>query len=241
MSNACPKCGIENQDGAVACIRCGVIFAKIKPDLSPIERVPIREQIANSPSQVVEPDNSFVVPKAVLLAAMAFYAFRLLSHPIASNFAGESFLHLVNLPFHEAGHVIFSPFGRLIQVMGGTLGQLLIPAIVCVSFFLRRDRYAAAVGLWWLGESMVDVAPYADDARAGQLPLLGGVTGSEVEDYHDWEVILGRLGILSWDHTVAKFFFIGGGLVMAAAIVLGLITICRPRLKKNGGNPSSSL
>ncbi len=239
MNDACPKCGSDNPEGAATCTRCGVIFAKIKPAPSPVERVPVRELIAEPQSPAVESGSSFVAVKAFFMAAMAFYTFRLLSHPIVSNFAGESFLHLVNLPFHEAGHVIFSPFGRLIQVMGGTLWQLLIPAIVGVSFFLRRDYFATSVGLWWLGESMVDVAPYADDARAGQLPLLGGVTGSEVEDYHDWEVILGKLGILSWDHTVARIFFIGGGLVMAAAIVLGLITIYRPWLKKNGGNPSS--
>jgi len=235
MGCACPKCGHENLEGAAICIRCGVIFAKIK-EVTPFEeQVPPRERAPEFPSPVIESNSSFLVAKAILLAAMAYYSFRLLVHPIASNFAGESFLHLVNLPFHEAGHVIFSPFGRLIQVMGGTLGQLLMPAIVTVSFFLRRDRYGSAVGLWWFGESMVDCAPYADDARAGQLPLLGGVTGSEVEDYHDWEVILGRLGILSWDHTVGRFFFVIGGLVMFSAIIYGGISLYQAKLNINAG------
>ncbi len=230
LNNECPKCGFGNTAEAAACGRCGVIFAKIRHEG---EKAPsITRQRAASPQ--AKPDVIVQLCRGLLLAAMAFYSFRLLSHPIASNFAGESFLHLVNLPFHEAGHVIFAPFGRLIQVMGGTLGQLLIPIIVASSFFFRRDYFATSVGLWWLGESMVDVAPYADDARAGQLPLLGGVTGSEVEDYHDWEVILGQLGILSRDHAVATSFFIVGGLVMACAIVLGCTTIRRRHLPRSG-------
>ncbi len=232
MSNECPKCGCLNPGEAASCARCGIIFAKIRPKPSPDERVPEKERLAKPSSPpVATGSSSFIAVKALFLAAMAFYSFRLLSHPIATNFAGESFLHLVNLPFHEAGHVIFAPFGRLIQVMGGTLGQLLIPAIVAASFFFRKDYFAASVGLWWLGESMVDVAPYANDARAGQLPLLGGVTGSEVEDYHDWEIILGRLGILSSDHTVALSFFIAGGLLLAGAIVVGCMTIYGPNRK----------
>jgi hypothetical protein len=33
--------------------------------------------------------------------------------------------------------------------------------------------------------------------------LLGGVTGQDAPDYHDWHNILDRLGILSWDHSIA--------------------------------------
>ena len=50
---------------------------------------------------------------------------------VDSNAAGESFLHLINLPFHEFGHVLFSPFGDYMRSLGGTLGQLLMPAICC--------------------------------------------------------------------------------------------------------------
>ncbi|GFO68340.1 hypothetical protein GMLC_19190 [Geomonas limicola] len=169
--------------------------------------------------------------RGAFLALLAYYTFRLLSHPIASNYLGESFLHLVILPFHEAGHVLFSPFGRFLQVAGGTLMQLVVPAAVAVSFLRRRDPFAAAIGLWWFGESLADVAPYVDDARAGQLMLLGGVTGSEVEDYHDWEVMLGRLGMLSWDHTLGRICFVAGGLAMVAALCVAAATVWRTARK----------
>ncbi|GFO61031.1 hypothetical protein GMST_33560 [Geomonas silvestris] len=177
---------------------------------------------------MVEPAGAGVTyARAAFLALLSYLTFRFLSHPIASNYVGESFLHLVLLPFHEAGHVLFSPFGRFLQVAGGTLMQLLVPAAVACSFLRRRDRFAAAAGFWWLGESLLDVAPYADDARAGQLMLLGGVTGSEVEDYHDWEVMLGRLNMLSWDHALARCFFVAGALVMVAALLFGVLATWR--------------
>jgi hypothetical protein len=90
----------------------------------------------------------------------------------------EIFLHLVNLPFHEAGHINFRTFAAFITLLGGTLGQLLMPSI-CMGVLLFNTRYpfGGPVALWWEGESFLDIAPYMFDARAGQLPLLGGDFG----------------------------------------------------------------
>lgn len=220
---ACPKCAAPSPAGTDICSHCGVIFAKVRAHGAgtPLggNEATVHPFVARGVSTLTLESYA----RAAFMVILGFYAFRLLSYSIASNYIGETFLHLVNLPFHEAGHILFSPFGRFIQVAGGTVLQLLVPAVVAISFFMRRDSYGAAVGIWWLGESMADVAPYADDARAGQLPLLGGVTGSEVEDYHDWEIMLGKLGLLSWDHAIGRFFFVVGGIVMTAAVVWGLI------------------
>jgi hypothetical protein len=113
------------------------------------------------------------------------------------------------------------------QILGGTLGQLLIPAIVGGTFIYQQQPYSASIGLWWLGESFMDIAPYIDDARAGQLMLLGGVTGSEVEDYHDWEGILSRLGIMPYDHALARFAFALGVVIMLSALCWGGYIIWR--------------
>jgi hypothetical protein len=162
-----------------------------------------------------------IAVKAFFLFGLAVWGLRLAGQPIVSNAVGESFLHLINLPFHEAGHIFFTPFGRFIQILGGTLGQLIIPAIVIGTFIRQRQPYSAAIGLWWLGESCMDTAPYIDDARAGQLMLVGGVTGSEVEDYHDWEGILSRLGMMQYDHALARVAFSIGILIMLAALCWG--------------------
>lgn len=126
-----------------------------------------------------------------------------------------SLMHSINLPFHEAGHLLFSPFGRLMHVLGGTLGQLLMPLIVMISFMIyQQDNFGSSVGLWWLAQSFMDCAPYINDARAGELILLGGTTGQETPEIHDWLNILGDLNLLAYDHFIAQLFDSIGILLM---------------------------
>lgn len=122
-------------------------------------------------------------------------------------------LDRVDLVFHEAGHVIFMPFGAFICLMGGTLMQLIAPAAFVVSFFLRRSYYSAAAVLFWLGQSLFNVAVYARDARSRALPLLTGD-----EDTHDWYNMLSELGLLQHDQAVGNAFSALGVLCLLAAV-----------------------
>jgi len=229
MTAACPKCGHPAAQGAETCQRCGVIFGRIRREGAGPEMAraasPAGAGSKETQGQLLAAKHGeqglVIALKAVFLLGLSVWGLRLASQPIVSNAVGESFLHLVNLPFHEAGHIFFTPFGRFIQILGGTLGQLLIPMVVTGTFIRQHQPYAASIGLWWLGESFMDIAPYIDDARAGQLMLVGGVTGSEVEDYHDWEGILSRLGMMSYDHALARVAFCLGFLVMLTAVCWG--------------------
>src|SRR6266540_4753312 len=167
--------------------------------------------------------NSFVFAGRVLVyGVLIFWGVKFIATPMETNYVGGHFMHLINLPFHEAGHLIFSPFGRFLTVLGGSLGQLLMP-LICLGAFLypNRNAFAASVALWWFAESLMDLAPYIGDARAGVLPLLGGVTGSEVEDYHDWEYLLKTLGWLSSDHKIAAAAYMTGRWLMMLAFLWG--------------------
>src|SRR5213083_3470699 len=125
-----------------------------------------------------------------------------------------NFLHLINLVFHEAGHVIFGFFGRFVAVLGGSVNQVLVPA-VCTGVFLARRQYgSAAVTLFWTGESLADVAVYVADGRAMALPLLADGL------IHDWNFILGRLGLLYAAESLGRLTFGLGALAMLAALGL---------------------
>jgi hypothetical protein len=224
----CPKCTFEQPDGATQCPRCGVIFAKLHPG----QPEPAHEKMhvftqggahmaGTAPDTSGSENRLQLAGRAFVWVALLIWGGTFIFTPISGEAFSDSYMHLVNLPFHEAGHVIFSPFGRFIQVLGGTLGQWLAPIAVTVAFLLKADRFAASVGLWWLGQSFMDIAPYMNDARAGQLMLIGGVTGSEVEDYHDWEIILTRLGLMQYDHVIARILFSCGILMMLAALAWG--------------------
>ena len=66
----------------------------------------------------------------------------------------------------------------------------------CVAVLVRnRDPFGAAIGLWFVGVSLLDVAPYMYDARDPQLMLLTGTTGENGP--HDWIYLFSSLGWLA--------------------------------------------
>ncbi|MGB5830704.1 MAG: zinc ribbon domain-containing protein [Thiohalocapsa sp.] len=181
------------------------------------------------PAPSVDRDPLTSGAKAALVGALGIWGLSLIVSSVASNAAGESFLHLINLPFHEAGHVIFRPLGAFMASLGGTLGQLLMPLVaMLVLLFKTRDPFGASVALWWFGENFLDIAPYINDARAGQLPLLGGNFGhSSPYGFHDWEYLLTETGLLHLDHSLAQASHLIGSLVMLLALVWGAVLVYR--------------
>lgn len=219
----CPKCGHEQPDGARACAVCGIIFAKYERYLARkvAAAVAQQEQLANIP--IPAPTNTlYFYARIAALLLIAGFSWQLIPASLASNAAGESFLHLINLPFHEAGHVVFRPFGSFITSLGGSLGQLLMPLVCLVVLrFKSHDAFGAAICLWWFGENFLDMAPYINDARSLTLPLIGGNTGySAPYGFHDWEYILTESGLLRFDHKIAVAAHAGGSAVMLFAIGL---------------------
>ena len=176
------------------------------------------------------------VARWVLILVLALFTWRFATSPLGAA-AVQSVLHLPNLVFHEAGHVLFLPFGRFMSVLGGSLLQVLVP-LLCAASFLRQhgNRFACAVCAWWSGQSLVDIAPYVADARALQLPLIGGRTGAEVEG-HDWEYLLTALGLLHWDVVIARLTHLAGSLVMAAALAWAIALVVRRRELETAGQP----
>lgn len=228
--NKCPKCGQTAEPSQEICPHCGIVFAKYFKYHGSTPQ-PKRQTIPSFGLQV-EPDagwlQTLLAHDTYRQSVTAFWG-RCLLLPIfliwswllmAGDAAETSFVHNVNLPFHEAGHIIFRPFGQFITSLGGTLGQLLMPAVCMVTLLVKtRDPYGAALALWWLGENFLDIAPYINDARAGQLPLLGGNFGeSSPYGFHDWEYILTESGLLRHDHLLARLSHLTGSLLMISAL-----------------------
>ena len=163
--------------------------------------------------------------RAVLVVLLARWTAIFLVWPMRQDTVGSSFLHTISLPFHEAGHIIFSPFGDLMGTLGGSLAQVLVPAICAIAFLTTSfDPFGAAVCAWWAGENLLDVAMYIDDARSLNLMLLGGHTGAEV-DGHDWEHILQSLGALHLDHRIAWTTHWTGAVLMIGALAAATLVI----------------
>ena len=248
MYQICPKCGYKREEDDTAsedqCPKCGIVFSKwlkmqLKP-LPPVDSAPSNTARFNvvraggwawlkSKLFHAEPDTDAITVYgrlAVLLVAVAWgMKFILADYAVLSAGSPEisdPIMSRVNLVFHEAGHVIFSPFGEVMAVLGGSIGQLLMPLIVCLAFLLRYNNpFGASIGLWWLGQSAMDLAPYIADARAKQMILLGGVTGRDSPGYHDWANILGRQGWMRYDHQIAAAVDFTGEALMVLSFVWG--------------------
>ena len=160
--------------------------------------------------------------RAVVFVVLVLLTTDLMFASIPELYPKTKFMHLVNLPFHEAGHIFFAPFGRLMRVFGGSLLQVLVPLIVMFVFlFKTRDPFGAAVALWWTAESLMDVAVYINDARAGELMLLGGSTGKTNPLFHDWRNLLLSLGWIRYDTVIAAYTFGVGKLLMLVSVFWG--------------------
>lgn len=115
-----------------------------------------------------------------------------------------------NLLFHEAGHPIVGLFSQRLETYGGTIGQLVFPVVLAVSFW-RKGQTLSFAGAWiWFFENWLNIARYLADARAQLLPLVGGGD-------HDWHRILTRWGLLESDITIAAALKILGWAGMFAA------------------------
>jgi len=163
-----------------------------------------------------------VAGRAVGLLLLLWVAFRVLGQGVTLAPGGPvTFLHGVNLVFHEAGHVIFGFFGRFVAVLGGSLNQVLIPAVCVIAFLHTRQRASAAVALFWTGQSLADVAVYAADGRAMALPLLAeGLI-------HDWNYLLGVTGLLHRAETIGRLMFGAGALLMLGALAFLALDLLR--------------
>jgi hypothetical protein len=228
----CPKCNFEQADQNTECINCRIVFEKYRKyqtassasKAADKENYSTRAWIANTLFYVKPNTNPLIFAGRILFfLVMLVWGLKFIFSPLETNYTGQSIWHLVNLPFHEAGHIIFKPLGRFMISLGGSLGQLLIPIICMITFLLKsRDTFAASFALWWTGQNFMDLAPYINDARSLSMPLLGGNTGrTSPYGFHDWEFILKETGLIRYDHVLATFSYKFGSIIMIISFAWG--------------------
>ena len=114
-----------------------------------------------------------------------------------------------NLLFHEAGHPVIGLFSSRLETYGGTIGQLVFPFVLAVSFWRKGHTLGFAAGCIWFFENWFNIARYMADARKLELPLVGGGD-------HDWNTIFTRWDLLQYDTRIAAAVRLIGWIGIAA-------------------------
>ncbi|MEX0776810.1 MAG: hypothetical protein WD042_13990 [Phycisphaeraceae bacterium] len=131
-----------------------------------------------------------------------------------------SVISWISVALHEAGHFITGVCLPLpVVVAAGTLFQWAAPLAVAAHFVRQRDWFAVSLSGVWLAISLYLSAPYIADARAQALPMARPF-GIDV-DIHDWDYMLGGLGLLRWDATLARAVALAAFVVMWTSILGG--------------------
>jgi hypothetical protein len=221
----CPKCQHEQAESE-SCNHCGIIFQKYFEHLERVEsekRTPLSKE--NDQELEKDDDGNSKLPnwKPVSTPAFVFLSALFLAHiiffpkePVLKDWAFlSSFIHSINLVFHEAGHVLFAIFGnQTLTILGGSLNQLLIPLIILITFFYKRDTAGTGFALFWFFGNFLDVGIYMADGRYLKLPLIGGL-GMEA---HDWRNLFNHFDLWSVDQLLSQIVFYSGwlGIIITA-------------------------
>lgn len=236
--SACPKCGYRRlpQDSQVLagiCPACGIAYQKwldrLRPKVSALTEpvaavqthafktigIKIRARLFETPDQT---DSLALSGRAGLYLLFFIWGWLFIIDGINWEGIGGSFLHNINLPFHEFGHVLFTPFGRFMSILGGSLFQVVMPLVLMVAFIVqRKDPFAASIMLWWSGQNFIDVAPYIADAPYRAIPLIRGLG----EDHHDWGNLLSMMGMVDSARAFALASFAMGVFLMLVSYAWG--------------------
>ncbi len=149
--------------------------------------------------------------RAALTIILVLYGYRCLRAP-----EDYRWIDSLDLAIHETGHLLFGFDGETLMLLGGTFFQLLVPAAFVVARWRAGDRHGATVPLWWMAQNCWNVSVYVRDARAQELPLVGG-------GEHDWAILLAEWDWLTRDQSLANAVHLVGVLLYLAAIIGGWI------------------
>ena len=211
----CPYCGAGN---GLDSEFCGACYKKLHiPNEVRLEAKAQGILAKASPAAAEDPRPAYrLTVRLAIVAGLFFFYTRWLG---AGNYFSP--LDHVNLAFHEAGHIFLGFFGQFITALGGSVFQLLIPALCLVHLLRRGANLGWQLCLFWLGQNLLNISIYAGDAIKQELPLVGG-------GVHDWTYLLTELGLIAHPGGVQKLIFFCG----SAVIFWSFYLIARDAVKR---------
>jgi hypothetical protein len=215
----CPKCGFNQTENELECIKCGIVFHKLRPTeidspQNPPSIIPdsdkrfqgspgVETLASRPPAKLYSTVMKWCSGQSWILRTPVIVYFIYLLVKLINNPGYVSLLWYINFMIHEAGHVFFRPFGELMMLAGGSIFQCIFPFFFMVAFFLKKDLFAISFCIGWVSTNLFYVAWYIMDARYSDGVAVNPFGN---EGMHDWFFILNRFGArrdaLSIGHAV---------------------------------------
>ncbi|MCK5357196.1 MAG: hypothetical protein KAJ48_02275 [Elusimicrobiales bacterium] len=214
----CPYCGADNSISSEFCTLCYKNLripkkTRAQDKLKKVVKEKLNLKDENKSEEKKEAKN-FWIRMAIIAGLFIFYTQWLRKE------YHHSFIDYVNLAFHEPGHIVFAPFGRFLMMAGGTITQLLVPALCLFHFRRRGSNLGWQLCLFWIGQNFLNISIYAGDAIRQALPLVAG-------GVHDWTYLLTATGLIAHTHFIGKLIFFLGSVI----IFLSFYFIARDAIK----------
>ncbi len=242
--HACPGCSANYPASIVVCIECGIDLRTgqtltLENPTTPetTEQLGILSNIRSTIDTWCEDRHwpgRLIILLWMIYIAVGQFAYHQIPYPYGSP--AISFLQnptsLLDMTIHEMGHAFFMSLGfiglynQFLSAIGGTLFQLGLPLLAISMFYRQRDFFAIAFGTLWLAANLYYVQWYISDSRTEAQPILM-FWGEDVVHYHDWNLILGRLGLLEYDLAIGTIIRVLAFLVMWLAIAAAAYMVAR--------------
>jgi hypothetical protein len=129
-------------------------------------------------------------------------------------------IDMIDLFIHETGHLIFKIFGRFMELLGGSLFQVIIP-MTTVIVFARSSLRSLPFTFYWMGQSIINVSIYAGDARYQRLHLISRAA------IHDWHWLLNYTGTMDYTENIAAGINFTGLIFCIVGIGFGFYFVVR--------------
>lgn len=138
----------------------------------------------------------------------------------------------LTVAIHESGHFVtmfWAP--SWLCVAAGSGFQWGAPLLCGWLLWRQGEPFAIPVALVWLGMSLGLSVPYIADASAQALPLM--TVGNYVPTIHDWNYLLGGLGLLGLDGFLAGLCRLASIVAMLAGLASGVWLVAV--MRRSGG------
>ncbi|MFN8392760.1 MAG: hypothetical protein U0136_20880 [Bdellovibrionota bacterium] len=126
--------------------------------------------------------------------------------------------YIVTTPIHETGHFLFSLLGETPMVLGGSLFELIVPALLLARFLYVRCSLLASGALFFLGYHMIHVGEYMSTARHHEGMV--NLALDQSYELHDWYRIFQTFGLLEHDTMIGALTMNVGSAITALAVLM---------------------